>query len=451
MHHIVKEPTMSTSNAPPDQINGFTAGTIVYAAEFGSPPDASELTVLNQFTQAQFDYGQQIGVMDPSVYAYQSLGVALATGQHFQNEFGPSNSMYSASAAGDALFVTDAYAIVFGHAGTAAQVQQFADQLNYFETLYTAAGMFGNPSNIDLLARGAVYGQMLGIEHEPMIGSPNPIIFQGNFNTGSTPMPIDSNIWHYATGDASYYGITHQRESLPDAANGIMRLQFDSYNPANPGNQVLGSAAISGGSQANPLLFHPTDTNGLAFIAEAKYETNPDGSIPRGIIGGFMFLYSDTGNPNTHDEIDFEGMSNNPTQIQTNIYHNAPPGNGDPISYNFPNGPSNLATFHKYEIDWYTNSANPSTNEVVWKVDGTVVRTATGNQVPTQDMALHFNIWTGEAGWPTSDPATQPTSNPSADQKVIIDVQNVQVEQIPPHNEIAALVGIAANSGHVAV
>ena len=125
---------MSTSNAPPDHINGFTAGTIVYAAEFGSPPDASELTVLNQFTQAQFDYGQQIGVMDPSVYAYQSLGVALATGQHFQNEFGPSNSMYSASAAGDALFVTDAYAIVFGHAGTAAQVQQFADQLNYFET-----------------------------------------------------------------------------------------------------------------------------------------------------------------------------------------------------------------------------------------------------------------------------------------------------------------------------
>ena len=279
--------------------------------------------------------------------------------------------------------------------------------------------------------------------------APGSIIFQGNFNTGSTPMPINSNIWHYATGDASYYGITHQRESLPDAANGIMQLQFDSYNPANPGNQVLGSAAISGGSQANPLLFHPTDTNGLAFIAEAKYETNPDGSIPRGIIGGFMFLYSDTGNPNTHDEIDFEGMSNNPTQIQTNIYHNAPPGNGDPISYNFPNGPSNLATFHKYEIDWYTNSANPLTNEVVWKVDGTVVRTATGNQVPTQDMALHFNIWTGEPGWPTSDPATQPTSNPSADQKVTIDVQNVQVEQIPPQNEIAALVGIAANAFHV--
>ena len=61
--------------------------------------------------------------------------------------------------------MTDAYTSVFGHAGSAAQVQHFVDQLNFFETLYTAAGTFGSPSNIDLLARGAIYGQMLGIEH----------------------------------------------------------------------------------------------------------------------------------------------------------------------------------------------------------------------------------------------------------------------------------------------
>ena len=70
--------------------------------------------------------------------------------------------------------------------------------------------------------------------------------------------------------------------------------------------------------------------------------------------------------------------------------------------------------------------------------------------MPTQDMALHFNIWTGNAGWPTSDPATQPTSDPSADQKVTIDVRNVTVQQIP-NNEIAGLVGIDAHSVHVAV
>ena len=143
-----------------------TAGTIVYTAEFGSAPSATELTILNQFTQAQFDFGQKIGVMDPSIYAFQALGVALASGPHFQDTFGPTNVLYPVSTVGDVHFVDDSYASVFGHAGTAAQVQHFVDQLDSFEALYTAAGTFGSASNIDLLARGAVYGQMLGIEHE---------------------------------------------------------------------------------------------------------------------------------------------------------------------------------------------------------------------------------------------------------------------------------------------
>ena len=149
------------------------AGNIVYGAEYGVPPSATELNVLNQFTTAQYAYGQQIRVMDSTIYAYQALGVALAsTATHFQNSFGSSNLSYPASPTGDAQFAADAYSSVFGHAGTPAQVQHFVDQLNFFETLYTTAGGFGNASNIDLLARGAIYGQMLGIEHAaaPVVG-----------------------------------------------------------------------------------------------------------------------------------------------------------------------------------------------------------------------------------------------------------------------------------------
>lgn len=153
-----------------------TAGTIVYTAEYGVAPSATELNVLTQFTEAQFAYGQQIGVMDPEVYAYQALGAALAsTASHFQSTFGPSNPSYPNSATGDAAFATDAYAHVFGHPGSSAQVQQFVSQLQFFESLYTAAGTFGNPGNIDLSARGAIYGQMLGVEAElnqvPIVGS----------------------------------------------------------------------------------------------------------------------------------------------------------------------------------------------------------------------------------------------------------------------------------------
>ena len=60
-----------------------TASTIVYTAEFGIAPSAIQLSGLTQFTQAQFAYGQQIGV-DAGVYAFTALGVALASdGQQF--------------------------------------------------------------------------------------------------------------------------------------------------------------------------------------------------------------------------------------------------------------------------------------------------------------------------------------------------------------------------------
>src|SRR5262249_42472503 len=122
------------------------------------------LNILLQFIVPQYTYGQQIGVMDPTIYAYQSLGVALAsTAEHFQNTFG--TSRYSASSGGDVQFVVDAYTSVFGHPGNAAGIQHFVEQLAHFESLYVDAG-FGNASNIELLARGAIYGQMLGIQHE---------------------------------------------------------------------------------------------------------------------------------------------------------------------------------------------------------------------------------------------------------------------------------------------
>jgi hypothetical protein len=57
-------------------------------------------------------------------------------------------------------------ALNFSHAASQAQTQVFVAQLHFFENLYTSAGVYGDASNVDLLARGAVYGQMLGVEHE---------------------------------------------------------------------------------------------------------------------------------------------------------------------------------------------------------------------------------------------------------------------------------------------
>jgi hypothetical protein len=164
------------SHSQPETFSADSAASTVYQSENDVVPDAVELGVLHGFAIQQFTYGQQIGVMDPEVYAYQALGAALAsTASQFQSTFGPSNPSYPNSATGDAAFATDAYAHVFGHPGSPAQVQQFVNQLHFFEALYTAAGTFGSATGIDLLARGAIYGQMLGIDAElnqvPIIGS----------------------------------------------------------------------------------------------------------------------------------------------------------------------------------------------------------------------------------------------------------------------------------------
>jgi probable HAF family extracellular repeat protein len=167
--------TTDTIIYTPLAFSADTAGEIVYGKEYGVDPNPDEHNILVAFTTSQYAYGQQIGVMDPVVYAYEALGVALAsTATHFENTFGTSNPAYPNSAAGDAQFAADSYASVFGHPGTSAQVQHFVDQLNFFEALYTASGSFGSAANVDLLARGAIYGQMLGVQAEllqvPIIG-----------------------------------------------------------------------------------------------------------------------------------------------------------------------------------------------------------------------------------------------------------------------------------------
>jgi hypothetical protein len=268
------------------------------------------------------------------------------------------------------------------------------------------------------------------------------IIFQDNFSTNG---PIDSTKWHYPTGDASFFGRVQQRQELPKASDGVMHLNLDTYNPTDPHDphtSLLGTSAISGSAET-PQFFNPSTMGPLAFSVEARYEPNQDGTIQRGIIGGWLYLYSDNGNPDTHDEIDIEGMSNFPNQIRTNIYHNEPPGNGTFKDYPLA-GDSTLATFHTYTIEWFKDM-------VVWLVDGVVVRTVTDHDpgrdlVPTQDMALHSTIWAGGPEWDTGDPSLKAASTAGGDQTFTIDVKNVKVEKITSQLETAADDTPAANN-----
>jgi Ca2+-binding RTX toxin-like protein len=228
----------------------------------------------------------------------------------------------------------------------------------------------------------------------------------------SGPIPSSDwtyNVWLPPNGGGSFYGDTQQRQSLPNASGGAMQLTLDTYNPSDPNHATfVGSEAIS------TQTFLTSNAAPLAFEAQIKYDqTQP------GIIGGF-FLFA--GPPESHDEIDFELMSKFFNQIQTNIYHNEPLGNGHPISY--PLSPDQ-GSYHTYRIEWLPDM-------VRWLVDGQEVRVET-TLVPDKPMNLHFNIWVGGPGWDVSDPSLNPATSQAQNQTFTMEVQSgVKVETLAP-------------------
>jgi beta-glucanase (GH16 family) len=251
------------------------------------------------------------------------------------------------------------------------------------------------------------------------------IIFSDDFSTNG---PIDSTKWNYnvwtpPSGGGSFYGNTQQRQELPVASDGAMHLRLDTYNASDPNHTTfLGSEAIT--RQLFDLSSGP-----IAFEARVRYVQDQ-----RGLIGGFFTF---AGPPDTHDEIDFEALSNSFNQIQTNIYHNEPLGNGHPISYPIT---GSLSDYHTYRIEWLPSM-------VRWLVDGQVVRTET-TLVPDKAMAMHFNIWGPPSSWPTGDSSLQAAASQGQNKTFYFDVDSVKVEKISSlagHSGSEHLAGSAAS------
>lgn len=91
------------------------------------------------------------------------------------------------------------------------------------------------------------------------------------------------------------------------------------------------------------------------------------------------------------DEIDFEWLGGDNTQVQTNYF-----GKGDTSTYNrgaFSANSGNHDGFHTYSVDW-------TSSEIVWAIDGTNIRvltpaTADTNQYPQTPMMIKVGVWAG--------------------------------------------------------
>ena len=145
-------------------------------AEVGS---STEITALaTQFLPPQVANAIKFG-FNPQVYASEALGLVFAFGNEsgstaFADAFGPSNVGMPNSAGGDAAFAAAASSSIFGSASTANLVNVLDGFVVNWKAFYTSHGVPGianaTPTQIDLAARGAAWGDAVGVALANEIG-----------------------------------------------------------------------------------------------------------------------------------------------------------------------------------------------------------------------------------------------------------------------------------------
>lgn len=220
--------------------------------------------------------------------------------------------------------------------------------------------------------------------------------------------------WSPATFIGTRTQLRVQPNELPVASDGALHLRFDTHNPSAlvPGDSFYGQEIISNSSFAR----------GSGLVVEFRARIHQP--MPGGIVIG-AFLYA--GGALSHDEIDFEMLSNDlvsgANYIRTNSYSAEPQGEGHPQTATLPG--FSLADYHVYRIEWLPG-------QVRWLVDDTLVRTETA-VVPAGDMSLYLNTWGPGPEWPAGyDAGLNPVSEAAQNATYYADFDWITVSQGAP-------------------
>jgi len=153
-------------------VNTTIPAVAVEATMYGATGTSATITNLTtNFLPAQVANAISHG-FNPQVYASEALGLTFAFGNEtgnkaFANNFGPSNNVMPNTAVGDAAFAAAACSTFFGAGSTANLVSVMQTFVSNWKAFYTPNGIPGNATptadQIDLAARGAAWGDMVGI------------------------------------------------------------------------------------------------------------------------------------------------------------------------------------------------------------------------------------------------------------------------------------------------
>jgi len=147
----------------------------VEASMYGATGTSAEIaSLVTNFLPAQVANAIANGY-NPQIYACETLGLVFAFGNEtgsmaFANNYGPSNAVMPNTTAGDAAFAEAAASLIFGSAETSNTVPAIEQWVANWKAFYTASGIAvggvssnPTPEQIDLAARGAAWGDAIGL------------------------------------------------------------------------------------------------------------------------------------------------------------------------------------------------------------------------------------------------------------------------------------------------
>jgi hypothetical protein len=156
-------------------------------------------------------------------------GTALAT--TFATNFGPSTSTYPDTAAGDAAFAAAAANVIFGSAATANTAAALVAWVANWKAFYAAHGVIGHTStadNVDLAARGAAWGDAVGVALANKLGplpwqaagfledaAQGSAVYSAPFSLSPIPAPFQGGGTAQAASAASQVELTSLCRGLP--------------------------------------------------------------------------------------------------------------------------------------------------------------------------------------------------------------------------------------------
>ncbi|MEM1097696.1 MAG: glycoside hydrolase family 16 protein [Planctomycetota bacterium] len=245
------------------------------------------------------------------------------------------------------------------------------------------------------------------------------VILRDDFNgTGN----IDWETWRIPFGgDGSFLGRTQlgtdPNVDVPQQVGGSAVIELDTFSVIDPGNAFFGQEFQTRGSYARG--------GGLAVEYRARIDPT---SVPAGIGGvvGGLFSYDLTGD-GIRDEIDTaELLTNEIVNGQnrnfTNLWNDGDFSNGGNPA--FVNAPTDLTQFNTYRTVW-----NP--DSVQWFVNGQLVRTVTGADVPDDPMSVRANIWAPDATFSEAfDASLQPAATVGAGETIQMEIDYIEIERL---------------------